>query len=126
MNARAFASGSFSRHGKESGMSQLTEIPVVAQQAIAIFAFLDASLAATPFSISFAERMQPGAAEAVIAWARAHSLPVSEVWFPQNGGYANVKVVTDSGRDINVLHSRNLTAEELETLLERTHLEVTL
>lgn len=96
-------------------------IPVVNEQTTRLVALFDAALAAKPYSVTLCESETPGAAAALIAWARAKGLKVAEHHYvtEHSGGYANVEVALIPGRiaySINVMNYRALTGAEIATI----------
>lgn len=87
----------------------------VAARLVALF---NAALAMKPWTITIAESDQPGAGAVLLAWARSRSLRVIERHIvTTRSSYANLSVhlVEDSsGHCIDVMHYRDLTAEEVD------------
>lgn len=100
-------------------MTTLTEIPVVAQQAIDLLRLLDAVPIARPYTVTIHERHTPGAAATLRAWAEANGFATHEDHYPSTNGYpayANLTAtISEHGTRIVVLAYRDLSPEEIAT-----------
>ena len=92
----------------------LQPIPVVAEQAVALFRLWDSVLAVPGCgSVYVHESRSPGAADALRAWAGAHGLATKDtIHLTQYGNYWSLGV--DTGTDVAVLRYRDATEEEVE------------
>ncbi len=103
-------------------------IPVIDERTAALVALFDAALAAKPWDVVLSEVSQPGAGDALIAWARSRGIPVTERHFvTETRSYANVRVNlagSNSERGdstLTVLGYRALTDAEIAAIKVETH-----